>query len=175
MRALEINVAQQLKEAIGSTRNFDIGETCDLDSDIGICEIQGRVRLLRTDRGILASVTLTTKVGGVCSRCLSPLEHPLTIRIEEEYFPSVDISSGAPIPQSEEASGFTIDHNHVLDLTEAVRQYILLNMPMKPLCREDCAGLCPHCGANLNRDSCYCERELVDPRWSKLQEIARGT
>ena len=175
MGALEINVAQQLKEAIGSTREFDIRDTCDFASEIGGCDVEGRVRLLRTDRGILASVTLTTMLRSICSRCLSPFEHPLTIRMDEEYFPSVDISSGALLPQPEEASGFTIDHNHVLDLTEAVRQYILLDMPMKPLCREDCAGLCPHCGTNLNYNSCDCAPKPVDLRWTRLQEMVRGT
>jgi uncharacterized protein len=97
---------------------------------------------------------------------------PLTLNIEEEFSPTTDVVSGAVLPLPEEPGSFTINEHHVLDLAEAVRQYALLTLPMKPLCREDCAGLCSSCGHNLNQGPCDCQPQIVDPRWSKLKELA---
>jgi uncharacterized protein len=95
----------------------------------------------------------------------------MTLNIEEEYFPIIDVSSDTPLSLPGELGSFTIDEHHVLDLTEAIRQYALLAVPMKPLCREDCAGLCPGCGRNLNQGGCDCPPQEADPRWAKLKNL----
>ncbi|MBA7688765.1 hypothetical protein ES703_97254 [subsurface metagenome] len=71
----------------------------------------------------------------------------------------------------EEPGCFTIDEHHILDLTEAIRQYALLAIPMKPLCRGDCAGLCPNCGHNINQGPCDCSPQETEPRWSELSKL----
>jgi len=167
---MQINVSQQLKESIGSVRNYEVNEAIDIAG--GNSLVQGEVSLMRTNRGILAKGTLHTEVEATCSRCLSLFDYPLTLNIEEEYIPSVDIVSGVPLSSPEESGNFTIDENHVLDLADAIRQYALLAIPMKPLCREDCAGLCPSCGQNLNQRPCGCPPQVVDPRWSDLTKLA---
>ncbi len=166
---MQINVSQLLKAPIGSTRDYEIRGSIDTDGD-NIA--RGEVRLLRTDRSILVKGTLHTEVETTCSRCLSLSKCLLTLNIEEEYFPVADVVSGALLPAPEEPGGFTIDERHILDLTEAVRQHMLLATPMKPLCGEDCAGLCPNCGHNLNQEPCDCPPQETDPRWSKLSELA---
>ncbi len=169
---MQINVAQLLKEPIGSFRHYQIAKTSDLSSvSEGSCQVEGEVKLLRTDRSILASGTLMTEVTMLCSRCLSPFNLPLTLKIEEEYFPTIDVVSGAHLSVPADSSDLTIDENHIIDLTEAVRQYMLLATPMKPLCRTDCAGLCPQCGYNLNYGPCNCTVSPVDTRWVKLREL----
>jgi len=167
---MRINVSQQLKASIGSIRNYEVSGIVDITG--GGSMVQGEVRLMRTDRSILAKGTLHTEVEVTCSRCLSLFSCPLTLNIEEEYFPTTDVISGASLPLPEEPSCFTIDEHHVLDLTEAIRQYALLAIPMKPLCREDCAGLCPNCGHNLNQGPCDCLPQQIDPRWSELNKLA---
>ena len=167
---MQINVGQQLKEAVGSSRSYQISDFTEEDQ--GRFPIQGQVELLRTDRGILVRGTLGTKIRAMCSRCLSPFDHPLRLRIEEEFFPVIDVISGISLPLGEGGGAFTIDENHILDLSEAVRQYVLLAAPMKPLCRKDCAGLCPSCGRNLNQGSCGCPAGSPDPRWSQLEKLA---
>jgi len=134
--------------------------------------VEGKVTLVRTDRGILTEATLHTEVEVTCSRCLSLFDYPLTLSIEEEYFPITDVVSGTSLSLPEEPGCFTIDEHHVLDLTEAIRQYALLVIPMKPLCRQDCAGLCPTCGHNLNQGPCDCLPQQADPRRSKLSKLA---
>ena len=134
--------------------------------------VQGEIRLTRTNQGILVKGTLHVDVEIACSRCLNLFHCPLELNIEEEYFPVIDVVSGMPLLLPGEPGCFTIDEHHILDLTEAIRQYALVAIPMKPLCREDCAGLCPTCGHNLNQGSCGCPTQSGDPRWSKLRKLA---
>ena len=151
---MQINVSQQLKAPTGTTQDYEVNEVVNIAG--GSSVVQGKLKLMRTSQGILARATLRTEVRVTCSRCLTSFGYPLTLNIEEEYLPTVDIVSSVQLPMPEEPGCFTIDEHHVLDLTEAIRQYALLAIPMKPLCREDCAGLCPNCGHNLNQGACDC-------------------
>lgn len=166
---MKINVAQQLKEAVGSVRNITFEE----QSEDGY-SVQGEVRLLRTNRSILVNGVLNTGVREVCSRCLDEFDYPLTIEIEEEYFITRDPVSGMPLSLPTESGAFTLDENNILDLGEAIRQYTLLELPIKPICREDCAGLCPQCGRNLNNETCNCPPISTDSVWAPLQNLISG-
>jgi len=137
---MQVNVSQQLKAPIGSIRTYEVNEVVDITGG-GESLVQGEVKLIRTDRAILVRGRLQTKVEVACSRCLSLFSCPLTLNIEEEYFPTTDVTSGSSLPLPDESGCFTIDERHTLDLNEAIRQYALLATPMKPLCREDCTGL----------------------------------
>ena len=133
-----VNVAQLLKEPIGSSRSYDIDEVID-EQVAG--SVKGKITLVRSRQGILVRGKLTAEVELIGSRCLNTFLYPISFTIEEEFLPTVDISSGLPLFLSEESNGFNIDSNHMLDLGKLIRQYILLNLPMKPLCRPDCAGI----------------------------------
>lgn len=162
----QINVSQLLKAPIGTIREHRLNDNIDIAG--GSRLIQGEVQLTRADRSILVKGTLNTEVELTCSRCLNLFSCLLTLNIEEEYFPTKDIITDVSLSSPEEPGSFTIDGNNILDLTEAISQYALLAIPMKPLCHEDCAGLCPTCGANLNQGPCGCPAKPADPRWSKL-------
>ena len=168
---MQINVSQLLQEPIGSKRDYQVNEVVDSTGDGKGSLIQGECILLRTQRSILTKCALNTEVELTCSRCLSPFHHPLKLDFEEEYLPTVDVVSGMPLSPSEEVGAFTIDEHHIIDLTEAIRQYTLLAVPMKPLCHEECAGLCQNCGHNLNQGPCDCPAHDIDPRWSKLTKL----
>jgi uncharacterized protein len=166
---IEINVSQLLKSPVGTTRHYEVDDQVVIGDNPSV--VQGEVTLLRTDRGILVTGKLKTDIRMTCARCLGQFQQPLVLKLEEEFFPTIDILSGAPISTSEEEPGtFTIDRNNILNLDEAVRQYALLAVPIKPLCKPDCAGLCPTCGANLNLESCGCPAHVIDPRWQKLAD-----
>ncbi|MBI2288242.1 MAG: DUF177 domain-containing protein [Chloroflexi bacterium] len=167
---VQINVAQQLKSPIGSTQTHGVNAVVDITIDNSL--VYGEVRLIRTNRGILVRGTLHTDIELTCSRCLSLFSCPLTINIEEEFFPTIDAVTGTTLPLPDEPDCFTIDEHNILDLTEAIRQYALMAIPMKPLCRNDCAGLCPGCGRNLNQMTCNCPPQVVNSRWSKLTQLA---
>ena len=172
---MRFHVAELLKDGVGATRSFEIQEADVVVTDGGARgSVEGTLSLLRTRAGILARATLRLRRPDACSRCLTPLELPLELQIEEEYEPAVDILTGAARPRPEDPGTFLIDEHHVLDLTEAVNQYRVLATPMQPLCRPNCAGLCPVCGQNLNEASCACRRDEYDPRWSTLAKLAQG-
>lgn len=166
---LQINVSQLLKGPIGATRACETDEVVNIAG--GDSRVQGDVTLVRTDRSILVRGTLKTAVELTCGRCLSLFRAPLTLDIEEEYYPTTDIFTGTRLPVPAESSGGTIDECHILDLSEAIQQYATLAMPMKPLCRENCAGLCPSCGHNLNQGECGCPQQEADPRWGVLRKL----
>jgi uncharacterized protein len=159
---MQVNVAQLLKGNIGSVRDYDVDGTIDVTGNGNASPVKGKLSLTRTDRSILVRGVVDSEVELTCSRCLNQFSCPLKLNIEEEYFPTTDVNSGASLPSSGDPDRFTIDERHVLDLTEALRQSAVLAIPMKPLCREDCAGLCPSCGRNLNLGPCNCPpRETV--------------
>lgn len=166
---MRINVAELLKSPMGTVRNDTASETVDIAGGSGL--VQGDVRLLRTDCSVLVRGELSVEVELTCSRCLNQFRCPFNIIIEEEYFPTADVVTGIPLSPPDDPGSFTIDQQNILDLSEAVRQYALLSVPMKPLCRDDCAGLCPTCGCNLNQVSCSCTTKQVDPRWAELSKL----
>jgi len=171
---MAINVSQLLKEPVGSLRRYQIDEAVEIVEGDGNCPVRGEVDLMRTDRSILVKGTLQTGLEVTCSRCLSSFPCSLNLYLEDEYFPTVDVVTGAPLAVPDGLNGFTIDAQHILDMSEAIRQNAVVATPMKPLCSEDCAGLCPTCGCNLNLKKCDCPPLPMDPCWLKLTELVNG-
>ena len=163
------NVSQLLKEPVGSTRTYDVSGSFMLDGlEISLAS-RGRVSMMRTDRGIWVDVGVELGLQATCSRCLEKFTYRSMLVLGEEYVPTVDVASGRPLaarPVDEDV--FTIDHQHCLDLQEALKEYAITNQPMKPLCGEACGGLCSVCGASRNADACACADGSADPRWGPL-------
>ena len=170
---MRYNVAQLLKEATGAVRAYHLDEDIsELDPElIPTRRLRGEVTFLRTGSGILVTGHLSTEVEAICSRCLEPMRVQLEIDVEEEFQPTVDVVTGQRLPMEEEDQALWIDHAHILDLGEVVRQDLLLALPLQPLCRETCSGLCPQCGQNLNEGTCECAAMDIDPRWSALLSL----
>jgi uncharacterized protein len=166
---MQTNVAQLLKAPIGSIRTLTVNNT--LEDNGSQYLVQGELILVRTNSSILVQGTLASQTKITCSRCLKPFTCNVSLKIEEEFFPTIDIITGTKLPKPEDPGSFTIDEHHDLDLTEAIRQYIVTAMPMKPLCREECAGLCSTCGKDLNLGECGCHQEEIDQRWSELLKL----
>ena len=162
---IRINVAQQLKQPVGVTRLYEVIES---DKATGY-KVEGELKLTRTDKGILVTGELNTAQRLTCSRCLEIFEYPLVLTLSEEYVPTMDITSGTPLSIPEGL--FTVDNNHEICVDDAVNQYTLMALPMKPLCKSNCRGLCDHCGVNLNNGDCTCSHE-IDHRWAALAGLA---
>jgi len=170
---MQFVVGQQLRESVGSVTHYEIREGKSLpQGEDSLGELTGSVDLMRTDKGILASVVLHCTIAARCSRCLRDTSYPLTLAFQEEYLPTVDASTGESLTPPADPDALLIDSHQVLDLTEAVRQYRLTAEPMQPLCKPDCLGLCPRCGYNLNQGPCGCPGQETDARWTALAELA---
>ena len=165
---MRYNVAQLLKEPIGSTRNYQLEErfTGPQRHADSAC---GPVQMLRTHHGILVRATLQTQSTLACGRCLAEVVRTSEVSMEEEFFPSVDLQTGRHLLSPPEAEdGSIIDDSNILDLAGTVRECVVTDTPMKPLCRHDCLGLCQTCGTNLNSGRCACIGPQRDPRWQAL-------
>lgn len=176
VKLLSFNVAQLLKEPTGAFREYEINESVEgLDESFSPAgPLVGKVVLLHAGRyNILVTGAFRIPLNLYCGRCLEPIVETIEFQIKEEFKATVDVNTGSHLawdPAEVEESNL-IDSSHVLDLTEVIRQHIILNIPMKSLCRPDCPGLCPKCGHNLNLGPCGCEEEEIDPRWAALKAL----
>ena len=109
--------------------------------------------------GIVVTGQVSAPWEASCRRCLGPARGRLDVTVRELY---------QPHPDSDEA--FTIE-GEVLDLEPLVREAVLLDLPLAPLCRPDCAGLCPECGADHNETDCGHQPDTSDPRWAALEDL----
>ncbi len=168
---MHYNLAQLLMEPIGSTRDYDVDESFT-GFENGTDRVQGWVRVVRTHQGVIVRAELETQVGLTCSRCVKEFEYSSILAVEEESSPTIDLATGRKTDSQEGTEGgIDLDDQHVLDMGEVVRQYVLTGIPIKPLCREECRGLCPECGTNLNEEKCRCIAVPMDPRWGSLAEL----
>jgi len=133
-----INVAQLLKEPVGSSQSHDISGTIGEEVE-GF--VEGKAKVIRISRGVLVQCKLTAEVKLICSRCLDTFLCPISFTAEEEFLPISDVSGDLAPSLLEQSEEFTINNKNILDLSELIRQYMLLNLPMKPLCRPDCPGI----------------------------------
>ena len=165
---MQYNVAQLLKEPMGSVRIFQV-EAGQVEVLSPVKDIWGGVRMVRTHQGVLVNAELEVASVVTCSRCVDDCDRVSTLNIEEEFFPTIDLHTGRRVALVEEdEDALQIGEDHLLDLTEVIRQYAISDQPMKPLCRAECLGLCLECGADLNRSGCACNEAPIDPRWGAL-------
>jgi uncharacterized protein len=170
---MQFNVADLLKEHVGAMREYDVaGEPLRVGD--GETRVSGHVRFDRTPDGILVRAQLRGAASCECSRCLAPVEADVEVTVEEEYIPKVDILTGARVtPPEGEDEAYRISERHVIDLAESAAEYWAMALPMAPVCRDACAGLCPECGAPAG-DGHGCVSSAEDARWSKLRDLKLG-
>ena len=106
-----------------------------------------------------------------CSRCLEPFQSPVDSHFDLRYQPKTENTGEGEreIEEDDLTTAFYADEE--IDLGQLMQEQFYLSLPMKPLCGDDCKGLCPQCGRNLNRDTCDCKRDWEDPRFAALREL----
>jgi uncharacterized protein len=131
--------------------------------------LEGRV--LEAGEEMLLEGTLRGTFSLNCGRCLSSFSQPFEIEVSATYVNAVDTELEDPAENAPpEVTRIAFVGNEI-DLASGVREDLLLNVPIKPLCSEDCHGLCPQCGVDLNEDECTCEKKPGDPRLAGLRDI----
>jgi uncharacterized protein len=114
---------------------------------------------------------LSTTIECACSRCLDPFAIPVDAAFDLLFLPRETEAAGADVEVPGDDMGVSFYDEDTIDLGEVVREQLYLALPMKPLCREDCRGLCPICGVNRNRETCTCEATWTDPRLDALKQF----
>jgi uncharacterized protein len=115
--------------------------------------------------------TARTELELTCSRCLEPYRMPVDAAFDVRYLPASDAAGDGEGEVGEEDLDTSVYRDDQIDLNEVLREQFYLALPMKPLCREDCAGLCPHCGTNRNTGTCSCAAGFEDPRLAPLRGL----
>jgi uncharacterized protein len=115
--------------------------------------------------------TAQTELELTCGRCLEPFRLPLESQIDVRYLPASELATEDEREVAEEDLDTSYYRDDQIDLNELLREQFYLALPMKPLCRDDCAGLCSQCGTNLNTGTCQCTSQWEDPRLAPLREL----
>jgi uncharacterized protein len=128
-------------------------------------DVTADVVLTSVDGGLEVAGTVRSDWVGECRRCLRPVGGTVSAEVRELYRPRAE---GEDDDDDEETYPLGADH---LDLAPLARDALLLSLPLAPLCRDDCPGLCPSCGADLAENPCDCEGPARDPRWAALDAL----
>jgi uncharacterized protein len=131
--------------------------------------VNGKIRLAGNEVFVNGHVDARAEVE--CDRCLKPVELPVNADFELEYITGSEYESSAVAELTEAEMSVAVFDGEALDVDEIVKEQILLAVPTRMLCREDCKGICPQCGTNRNTGECNCETKEIDPRWAALKDL----
>lgn len=158
---------QELSRRAGTMREAQ--RTVPAPADLGLevisvpegSDVDLDIRMESVVEGVLVTGTATVQVQGECARCLTEIEEDTSFNLQELFFhPGREVEDDERLIEDES-----------VDLEGPLRDAVVLELPFTPLCREDCLGLCPDCGANLNDDPDHVHEADIDPRWSKLSGL----
>jgi len=148
---LRINAGFLINAPISTSREIDFDlPAISLGNDLNLKMLTGKVELTRTPKGILIEADFSSSIAAECVRCLDEYEQKLHIAFSDLYaFHSNSVTD----------SGLIVPEDGNIDLLPLVREYLLIEIPIKLVCREDCKGLCTECGENLNYQTCEHQAE----------------
>ena len=168
---MKINIARLRKE-LGAREDFAFiwKERFDLGEAFLTKPVQVQGYVVNTGGNILSLfMSISTEVALACSRCLDQVIVPLDLTVTDQYCHEEDRPQFFADEEEDAATVFFFKEDS-LDLQQAIRENLLLGLPMRVLCTPDCPGLCPSCGQNLKEGSCNCRKREIDPRFEVLAE-----
>jgi uncharacterized protein len=151
---LRINIGILLNQIVGYSRDFhfEIPEI-ELPPELVVKDFKGLARINRTPQGLLVKGEFTANIELDCVRCLETFLQPLKAVFDELYAFSERTATD---------SGLILPNDGYIDLQPLVREYLLIEIPIRPLCKSDCLGICAVCGANKNHSVCSHEEAAND-------------
>jgi uncharacterized protein len=171
------NVAGLLHEASGATRSLRLRDHyVNLGPEVELAgPLDADLRLQRTNRGIIVRGEVRAPLRRTCARCTDSYVEEVRAGLEEEFLPSVDLVTGAPVAIDDDLDAGTlrIDEHHEISLDGVFHDELALTEPMHPLCRPDCPGLCVECGERLDAGPHAHGGEEIDPRLAGLAALLR--
>ncbi len=160
---LRFNFGFLLEATLGESREIELDyPTIRVAEDLDLTPLRGVIRASRTSEGIYIEGELETALDVECVRCLSDFSLPITLQLDDlYYYPPFTAPEGE----------YAVGENGFIDLSPLVRELSFLEVPMQPVCKDDCQGLCQECGANLNEGDCGCLDDDLDPRLAILGKL----
>jgi len=148
----------------------DVDLKVSIDNSEPLEDVHVSLRVNRYGKRVMLDGSAGMSVSLVCSRCLKRFRHPMSVEFHEEYVPRPDVvDEEHELTDDELSLNYYI--NDVINLDEFIREQVIVSIPIKPLCRVDCMGICPVCGKDLNEGPCGCKNEEIDPRLLPLKKI----
>jgi uncharacterized protein len=135
------------------------------------------VRVAKDAQKVRLTGRVRTTLEVDCGRCLEPFSIPVDSEVDLLFLPEAGDDAAKPAGEREVHDaevGVSYYKDETIDLGEVMRDEFYLALPMKPLCKDDCKGLCPVCGVNRNRDTCACKADWVDPRMEALKTLLKN-
>jgi uncharacterized protein len=173
---MKINIAKLWKQP-GAREDFAFVRE-DLPGDMGeaslIKPLQVKGNVSNRGNFLELSMRIKTEVMLPCSRCLDEVKLPLDLEVVDQYYSEEEWSNLLEVSEKDKDSSaaFFLEEDW-LDLKQVVRENVLLNLPMRILCKPDCPGICSECGRNLKEGQCNCYREDLDPRFEVLAQLKK--
>ena len=143
-----------------------------VDERISLTEpasITGKVRLAGNE--VFVNGHVETRARVECDRCLQPVEMPVNTDFALEYITGSEYESSGVAELTEAEMSVSVFDGEAIDVDEIVKEQVLLTVPTRMLCREDCKGICPECGTDRNTGDCDCTTKDIDPRWAALKNL----
>ena len=165
-----IDLSDIIKDYGGKLRiskSFEMGEVDFLGESftfLGDCQLEGYI--MNNTKSLDLSGTVTGRAQVHCARCQKPVEIDVEFPVSE-----VLVREDGEISEDEDVLVYS---GHEVDLSDVLVNSFLMNVSGKYLCSDDCKGLCPNCGTDLNVSDCDCNKEYIDPRWEQLAEIMKN-
>jgi uncharacterized protein len=160
-KPFRLNVGFIMNATVGYNRDFEFFFPAYQDEDLSLTEMEGTVRIGRTPQGLIVQAHFSAQTPLECVRCLTDYQQVIRWEFTELYaFKAENVTE----------SELLVPEDAHLDLQPLVREFALLEFPLKPVCREDCQGLCIECGQNLNEKDCGHSPEPDSP-FSVLRDL----
>jgi uncharacterized protein len=162
---LRFNFGYLLEARLGESRAIELDYPTIDAEDVTLTPLRGQIVVTRTSKGVYLSGELHTATAVSCVRCLEDTLASVTVTLEELlYYPPWEAPPGE----------LFIGEDGFIDLAPLVRELSLLELPIQPICKPDCQGLCQECGQNLNEGECGCAIDEIDPRMAALKALLNG-
>ncbi len=160
---LKLNVGYIAQQSIGYSRGFLFSfPSIFIQPDLYLQDLEGKIEISRTSQGLLAQCEFQASTDSTCGRCLADSKQTLKTEFTElfTFLSHADADTELIYPEDGQ-----------IDFGPIVREYLLIELPINPLCQDDCKGLCPVCGENLNTQTCDHGADSIDPRLAKLKSL----
>ena len=135
----------------------------------GPATVSGKVR--QAGNEVFVDGHVETRAQVECDRCLQPVEIPVNTDFALEYVTGSEYEAARAVELTEAEMSIAVFDGEVIDIDEIVKEQVVLTVPTRMLCREDCKGICPECGADRNSGECSCSTNEIDPRWAALKKL----
>jgi len=163
---LRLDVSYLVKGSPGTYKEFEFNfPQLSFSPDLTLVDILGKISVSVTEDGVVAEGKLAALTQLACSRCLKDFWQPININFTEMFSAHPAGNPGDELGEQQ------LPADRSIDLTPIIRDYAILDIPIRQLCAEDCKGLCPVCGMNRNQEDCGHRQVSIDPRMAELQKL----